>query len=47
MSVSKPQSRERRENPRLAILQHIYDRAGRITANKGQSHLRDFEEVSA
>ncbi len=37
--------RERREAPRLEMLQYIYGRAGRICKNKGQKHLRDFEVV--
>ena len=37
-TASQKKSQERR------LLQSIYDRAGRICADKGQAHLRDFED---
>jgi len=39
-----PRSQQQREAARSEILDYIYSRAGRITANKGQKHLRDFQE---
>jgi hypothetical protein len=43
MRQSPPRSQERRESAGQKILKYIYARAGRITANKGQKHLREFE----
>ncbi len=37
-------ARAKHDREQFEVLDHIYSRAGRITANKGQRHLRDFEE---
>jgi len=43
--MTRPQGETARE--RSEVLNYIYARAGRVTANRGQQHLRDFEEEHA
>jgi hypothetical protein len=39
-----PRSQQQHDSARSQILNYIYARAGRVTANRGQQHLRDFQE---
>ena len=44
MKEKAPRTQEHWKRAGQEILQYIYSRAGRITANKDQRHLRDFSE---
>ncbi len=37
-------SRKGSSEDRQELLDYIYNRAGKVSANKGQAHLRDFAE---
>jgi len=44
MKEAAPCTQKHRQSACQRALQYVYSRAGRITANKGQRHLRDFSE---
>ena len=39
-----PKRKDRQDHEDQETLNHIYNRAGKVCATKGQKHLREFED---